>query len=128
MKKTILIADDDEELAGILCERCKSLGLNADVAYTALTALGKIDEMEPDIVMLDVEMPQGNGLSVCEMMATNPHMAMIPVIMLTGRADRDTIRRCHEMCAFYISKNGDIWSRVEPLLRELAATPGDAYR
>ncbi len=128
MSKSVLIADDDVELTGILYDRCKSIGLNVDVAHNALTALGKVDEMQPDVVILDVEMPQGNGLSVCEMMATNQQLATIPVIMLTGRADRDTIRRCHELCAYYVTKNGDIWSRIEPLLHELIATPGDAYR
>jgi DNA-binding response OmpR family regulator len=128
MQKTVLIADDDESLTEILCARCESLGLAVDVANNAMTALGKIDEMMPDVVILDVEMPLGNGLSVCEMMATHRNLATIPVIMLTGRSDRETIRRCHDLCAFYVSKNGDVWSRIEPLLRELTATPGDAYR
>lgn len=128
MQKSVLIADDDVDLAEILCERCKSMGLNVDVAHNALTALGKIDESEPDVVILDVEMPQGNGLSVCEMMATSQQLSTIPVIMLTGRADQKTIRRCHELCAYYVTKNGDIWSRIEPLLQELISTPGDAYR
>lgn len=128
MKKSVLIADDDEHLAEILCARCESLGLAVDVANNAMTALGKIDEMTPDVVIMDVGMPLGNGLSVCEMMATHQDLADIPVIVLTGRSDPETIRRCHDLCVYYVTKNGNIWSRIEPLLREFTATPGDAYR
>lgn len=119
MRKTILIADDDMFLADILVERCRSLGLVADVAYSATSALGKIEEMEPDVVILDIEMPYGNGLSVCEMMATHEGLSTIPVIILTGRSDRETIRRCHAVGAYYVVKKGAIWPHIEPLLREL---------
>jgi DNA-binding response OmpR family regulator len=123
MFKSVLIADDDEFLADILCARCKSLGLHSDVAFNAMSALGKIDEMEPDVVILDVEMPYGNGLSVCEMMSTHDHLSKIPVIILTGRSDPKTIRRCHELGAYYVIKERDIWPRIEPLIREMIEAP-----
>jgi DNA-binding response OmpR family regulator len=123
MFKSVLIADDDEFLADILCERCKSLGLFADVAFNAMSALGKIDEMEPDIVVLDVEMPYGNGLSVCEMMSTHEQLLKIPVIILSGRSDSRTIRRCHELGAYYVNKQGDVWPKLEPLIREMIEKP-----
>ena len=126
MFKSVLIAAADLFLADILCERCKSLGLFADVAFNAMSALEKIDEMEPDIVILDVEMPYGNGLSVCEMMSTHQQLSKIPVIILTARSDRQTVRRCHELGAYYIIKECDVWPRIEPLIRELIETSAAA--
>lgn len=70
-------------------------------------------------MILDVNMPAGNGLSVRDMMASEPKWSSIPVIVLTGRTDEQTIRRCHETVAFYVLKGGNVWERVEPLVREI---------
>ncbi len=71
------------------------------------------------MVVLDVNMPTGSGLSVCEMMASDEKLRMVPVIILTGCSDEKTIRRCHDMLVFYVQKGTDVWSRIDPLVREL---------
>jgi CheY-like chemotaxis protein len=81
--------------------------------------MASLDEELPDLVCLDVNLPSGNGLSVCEMMETDPAAAKIPVIVLTGCKDAQTIRRCRDMCAYYVNKAGDVWRRVEPVIHEL---------
>jgi CheY-like chemotaxis protein len=53
------------------------------------------------------------------MLASHERLAKIPVIMLTGNCDQDTIRRCYNMCAYFVPKCPDVWPRVEPLLYEL---------
>ena len=117
--KTILIADDDSDLADVLAMRCRQLGLRALVAYDGLTALTLVDEQSPDLVCLDVNMPLGSGLGVCEMLQPDEALASIPVVVLTGRSDEETIRRCQSMGAYYVLKSRDVWQRVEPILREL---------
>ena len=117
--KTILIADDDRDLLRILGSRCEQLGLQVFAVEDALTALSTADFVVPDLICLDVEMPNGNGLATCEMIACDERFSETPVIILTGRKDESTIRRCHEMCAYYVVKGGDVWSRVETLLNEL---------
>ena len=119
IQKTILIADDDKDLVTALELRCKQLGLEVVTAEDALTALSTVDFVVPDLVCLDVSMPGGNGLAACEMMAGDQRLSSIPVIILTGASDEETIRRCHSMCAYYVLKSRDVWQRVEPLLREL---------
>ncbi len=115
----ILIADDDKDLVDLLAMRCRHVGLGVETASDAMTALRKIDQIRPDLVILDVEMPAGNGLLVREMMAANEQLSQIPVIILTGKSDEDTIRRCHHYCAYYVAKCPDVWPRIEPLLNEL---------
>ena len=98
-------------------ESCKTL---PKVAFgNAMTALGKADEMLPDVIILDVDMPPGNGLCVCEMLASHLELRSTPVIVLTGSSSHETIRRCHELGVFYVLKCPDVWSRIKPVLLEL---------
>ena len=117
--KTILIADDDYELVEVLAMRCRQLGLNVLSAYDGMSALAMIDEKMPDLICLDVNMPLGDGLGVCEMMAPDKLLASIPVIVLTGRSDDETVRRCQSMGAHYLHKSHDVWPLLRPLLYEL---------
>lgn len=117
----ILIADDDGDLVQLLAIHCRSHGFGVETACDAMTALRKIDQIRPTLVILDVDMPAGDGLLVREMMAANENLSSIPVIILTGRSDEDTIRRCHNSCAFYVAKCPDVWPRIEPLLSEILA-------
>lgn len=119
MKKNILIADDDTDIVEMLSLRCHAAGYQVDSANNATTALGKAEETIPDLVILDVDMPYGNGLSVCEMMANHKDLKSIPVIILTSSSQEDTIRRCHQLCAYYVLKCPNVWPRVEPLLQDL---------
>jgi CheY-like chemotaxis protein len=127
-EKVVLIADDDRDLVQALALRCGRLGLKTLCAYDAFSALSLIKSNRPDMVCLDVEMPSGNGLSVCEMLASDETCRSIPIAILTGRSDPETIMRCHSLCAYYVEKCPDVWSRIEPLLKELLCgsdmTPG----
>jgi DNA-binding response OmpR family regulator len=123
-RHTVLIADDDQDLVSLLARRCQALGLATHTANDALTAVRRIDEAPPDLVILDVNMPGGNGLAVCELMFSGDRLRDVPVIMLTGESQPDTVRRCHEMCAYYVLKCPDVWRRIEPLLVELLDLPG----
>lgn len=116
---SVIIADDDRHLVELLETRCRRLGFNVQTAFDAMDALLKINREPPDVVILDVNMPSGGGLNLREMMVENPKLQKIPVIILTGRSDRETIKRCHNSCAYYVAKCPDIWQRVEPLLHEL---------
>ena len=117
--KRILIADDDRELVRVLDVRCRQLGLRTIVAHDAIDALTLARREQPDLVCLDVNMPLGNGLSVCEMLAGDERVASIPVVMLTGRTDNETIFRCHAMCAYYVLKSNNVWQRLRSVLCEL---------
>lgn len=116
--KRILIADDDECLVDALARRCDLLGLRVERAYDGMSATTKIDALEPDLVILDVNMPCGSGLGVCEMLAHDSHLKTIPIIVLTGRSDSETVAACNRLDAMYVLKGPDIWSQIEPLLRQ----------
>ena len=115
----ILVADDDEDMVRMLSQRCTSLGCSVVGVDNAFDAIKEIHRITPDLVFLDVNMPSGDGLSVCEMMASDERFRKIPIVILTGRSDESTIRRCHDMMVYYVEKSANTWERVEPLVREL---------
>ncbi|MCP4603988.1 MAG: response regulator [Proteobacteria bacterium] len=83
-KPLLLIADDDPELVGILLKRLQNLECDIITARDGVTALEKINEQRPDIVILDVMMPGKNGWEVCKEIRQNPEIKRTGVIMLTG--------------------------------------------
>ena len=119
MKKTVLIADDNPDVVDILKRRCEKMNLTVVTAGTAMEALSVAEVWHPDAVVLDVSMPEGNGLTVCEMLVNHEQLSTIPVIILTGSTSSEVVKRCHELCAYYIPKTTDMWGRIEPVICEL---------
>jgi DNA-binding response OmpR family regulator len=121
--KTVLIADDDGDLAQMLLMRCTQMGLKVFRSPDAMHALLGAHRVQPDLVVLDVHMPGGNGLSVCEMMAGDPTLAQTPVIIMTGDKNEEIPRRCQAMHAQFIEKGAGLWERLEQMIRKSLAMP-----
>ena len=118
-KLQILIADDDRDLLDMLALRCNSLGLDVITATDAMDALANADFYAPDIALLDVRMPGGNGISVSEMLASQDRFSSTKVIMMTGESNETIRTRCLEMGAKLVIKDHRFWERLEPILTEL---------
>jgi DNA-binding response OmpR family regulator len=116
-EKTILIADDDGDLVQMLALRCAEMGFHVFRSPDAMHALLGVNRIRPDLVMLDVNMPGGNGLSVCEMLAGDESLAKIPVIIMSGTSNEETVRRCRTLHAEYVAKGAGLWERLEPVMR-----------
>ncbi len=117
--KTVLMADDDPELSRSLAIRLESLGLKVIRSSDGVNALLGAHRALPDLAILDVKMPSGNGLAVCEMMAANPECSRIPVIIYTGASDAQTIARCKRLGAHYVQKSPDAWVQLKAIIEEL---------
>jgi len=115
----MLIAEDDAELAQALSRRCASLGIHAVTAGDGLRAVTLAHELHPELICLDVNMPAGNGMAVCELLMSDPTFRETDFIVLTGDSNTEIVQRCHRYGAYFIPKCDEVWSRVEPLLREL---------
>lgn len=114
--KSVLVADDDADVLTALVLRCEQLGLDVRVASDAMTALMMFQVKPPDLLIIDVNMPRGNGISVCELLAADARNRGKTLIVLTGRSDRETIARCRRAGVHYVLKRGDVWDRIKPLL------------
>lgn len=121
--KRILIVDDDAALIQALSARCASLGLNVISTRDGLEAVMVITKDRPDLVILDIDMPAANGITVCENLVKDPNIPPIPVIFLSGRTDVVTIKRCESLGADYVKKGIDAWTELKRLIEQHLAAP-----
>ena len=123
--RRMLIADDDPSIVRLLADHCARLGFNVDTATNGLKALLKANRFKPDILVVDVNMPEVDGLSVCEHLL-NPNRAPLNVIVITGSRHPDTLERCEGFGAYYARKGPNFWVDLEAALAEI--DPGMAAR
>ena len=85
MPKKILVVDDDPVSAHLIASTLKSQGFEVASASDGLDALVKIKQESPDLIVLDVVMPEINGYDVCYQLRFNKEFEKIPIILLTER-------------------------------------------
>lgn len=110
---TILIADDDRELVAAMSRRLMHMGHRVTVARDALSALVLVKRDRPDLVLLDIHMPAGNGMCVLEMIRSEPEWAELPVVVLSGAADDSMIARVCADGAHFVPKTAGMWPKVQ---------------
>ena len=123
MSKTILIVDENKSLVQELATPCRSLGLRVKRAHNAYDAMAIMDERLPDLVCVDVHMPTGAELSICQMMATDDEAAQIPLIVITEHKDEKTVELCGGMRGYFLKKTPTLADRITAVVSELVATP-----
>lgn len=84
-QKKILIADDNENIRDALTYLLEDEGYELQLAKDGADALRKVRERKPDILFLDIMMPEINGYDVCRTIKNDPDLKNIYVIMLTAR-------------------------------------------
>lgn len=84
---TILIVDDDEASRKQLAQMVGSLGFAVATARDAEEALARVADTAPDLVLLDVRLPDVDGRTLCRKLRTDAATAQLPVILTTGYAD-----------------------------------------
>jgi len=62
--KTILLVDDDPDFVEILSSKLKEVGFNIEIAYNGKEALEKLNQIKPDLIILDVMMPEMDGIDL----------------------------------------------------------------
>ncbi len=84
--RKVVIIEDDPDASKLLRLYLKRLGYEVWEASDGETALSLIMSHKPDLVCLDLCLPQGSGFEVCEAMRSSEESANIPVLVTTGRA------------------------------------------
>lgn len=125
-EKTVLIIDDDVYLAQAISMRLKRLGLNVVKTTDALHALMGVYKLRPDLAIIDVNMPSGNGLALCEMLATVENCRSIPIIVYTGTSDQGVIDRCRQLGHHYVHKSTTSWDELRSHVCRLLDLPAGA--
>ena len=93
-KKRILVVEDEMDYAKMVKMRLESAGYEVSVAGDAYSGTHQVVKNNPDLVVLDLNMPAGGGFALLERIRKIPSRATIPVVILTGRnVDEDLIAR-----------------------------------
>ena len=84
MHSKILVVDDERDVIELVSFNLRAAGYRVGAAGTGLEALNKTRSMLPDLIILDLMLPELDGTAVCEILRTLPSTATIPVLMLSA--------------------------------------------
>jgi two-component system, OmpR family, response regulator CpxR len=115
MKIRVLLVDDEKDFIDVLAERLEARDFTASKAYSGDEAMELIREKEVDVVLLDVQMPAKDGVTVLrEIKAFNP---LVEVIMLTGHSTVESAVEGMKIGAFdYLLKPTETKDLVEKIV------------
>ncbi|MEO6033636.1 MAG: response regulator transcription factor [Verrucomicrobiota bacterium] len=86
MKPTILVVDDEPDALELIEFNLKNAGLRVKTASDGAEALAKARTIAPDLIVLDIMLPEMNGFEICKLLRREASTATIPIIMLTAKA------------------------------------------
>ncbi|HEY5913949.1 MAG TPA: response regulator [Verrucomicrobiae bacterium] len=125
MRRTILIVDDDTDLLELFSQVFTKAGFSTVTATNGLDALKLARSLSPDLVVLDLILPERDGFTVCETLRRERATARIPIIMLTGlTGELNQFIGLDSGANDYVTKPVTpeyLLSRVELLLRDTPA-------
>lgn len=105
--KKILIIEDEPLVAKALSIRLKSAGYSASIAYDAATGLMQAKKIQPDMVLLDINLPAGDGFMVAERIYEQLPI-LIPIIFITASKDSELLQKAKDIgAAGYFEKPYD---------------------
>ncbi len=127
MGQRILVVDDDREIVRLLRAYLEQGGYQVLVAYDGETALHILRRDRPDLVVLDLMLPDRDGWDVTRIVRGDPSLAATPIIMLTARVeDHDKIVGLELGADDYVSKPfnpREVTARVHAVLRRTQGEP-----
>lgn len=85
-KVKVLIVDDEPDTVELIAFNLRNAGYEISTASDGLEALRKARSISPELIILDLMLPEVDGLEVCKMLRANPDTARIPILMLTAKA------------------------------------------
>jgi CheY-like chemotaxis protein len=89
----VLIADDEDSVVELVRVTLEDERVRVIVARDGMTALALADEVAPDLLLLDVNMPGHDGVEVCRRLRADDRFARTPIVMLTAAARPEDVRR-----------------------------------
>ena len=124
-----LVVDDDPELLQSVCDYLRRFGFETVAAASAAQMRSLLSQGGVDMLILDVMLPDGDGLSICAALRQRPETANLPVIMLTAQGDAHSRVLGLELGADdYVAKPfepRELVARIKAVLRRRGAPAGD---
>ena len=89
----VLVVDDDPEIVTFLATLLELEGIESQVATSAAAALSLLDRGLPSLVLLDIAMPDRDGLDLCRALKKDPRTRNVPVFVVSARPGKDVVER-----------------------------------
>lgn len=89
----VLVVDDDPEIVTFLATLLELEGIESTVATSAAAAMERLEQGLPDLVLLDIAMPDRDGLDLCRALKKDPRTSGVPVFVVSARPGKDVVER-----------------------------------
>jgi len=104
-KKTIMVVDDNPDIITIVKTILEGKGYSVGSAYSGKELLAHLENQKPDLIILDIMMPEMDGLEVLTKLKGAPDTSSIPVILLTAKVQYEDVLGGYKLGAdYYITK------------------------
>jgi len=118
MTKTVLIVEDNELNMKLFRDLLEAYGYETSGTSNGQEALGLVRKLRPDLVLMDIQLPQVSGLEVTRWIKDDPELRSIPVIAVTAFAMKGDAERIREGgCEAYLSKPISVGKFIETVQR-----------
>lgn len=128
--KKILVVEDEQDILQLITLYLEKEGFRTVSAKTGADGLRQVKQEKPDLVVLDLMLPEIDGLEVCKRLRSSPDTAMLPIIMLTAKAEEsDTVIGLELGADDYVTKPFSpktLVARVKALFRRLERKPDES--
>jgi CheY-like chemotaxis protein len=119
-EKKVCIIEDDDDIREIYSVELLNEGFKVITAINGEEGINVITKNNPDIILLDLQMPVKDGFEVMKFLQNNEQLAKIPVVVLTNADDRDSIKKISKFeTRFYVIKALTTPRKIVNLVREV---------
>lgn len=122
--RKILVIDDEPDVTDLVAYHLRAIGCQVETVTNASSSIGVARSLLPDLVILDIMMPDLNGTQICRILRADPKLKNVPIVFLTAKAEEsDRIAGFEVGCDDYICKPFSIKElvlRVQSILRRTA--------
>ena len=127
-KSRILIIEDEKQIARFLELELQHQGYDVQIEYNGRDGLGRVEQDDPDLILLDIMLPGLNGMEVCRRIR---QFSNVPVIMLTARDDRYKVKGLDLGSNDYVTKPfviEELLARIRAALRKNDISAGNSKK
>jgi two-component system phosphate regulon response regulator PhoB len=122
--RKILIVDDEPDVADLVAYHLKAKGYQVETVNDPTASIGAARSFLPDLLILDIMMPDLNGMQICRIIRADPRLQQVPIIFLTAKAEEsDRIAGFETGCDDYICKpfsTKELVLRVQSIFRRIS--------
>lgn len=125
MAKKILICDDEPDLAQVVAMSLKAKGYDVLLAVDGVQSISVAHREQPDLILLDIKMPAGDGYTVYKNLKKSANTMLIPILFFSALPVDQLKAKAEEMgAAGYITKpykSNDLFSKIEKTLGQMGS-------